>query len=122
MVVDERARQRLFRTLEERLGPDEAATLMSLLPPVGWADVATKHDVDSLRAATKHDLESLGTATKHELDQLRREMDLRFDAVEKGLRAELHSSLEKHTRAVVIAVSTLNLALAGMAFAAARLV
>ena len=25
-----------------------ATTMMELLPPVGWADVATKHDVDAL--------------------------------------------------------------------------
>ncbi len=45
-MVGERARLRLHRVLEERLGEEEAATMMELLPPVGWADVATKHDVD----------------------------------------------------------------------------
>lgn len=31
--------------LEQALGPESAETLMELLPPVGWADVATKHDL-----------------------------------------------------------------------------
>lgn len=42
----ERARLCLHHVLEERLGEEEASTMMELLPPVGWADVATKHDVD----------------------------------------------------------------------------
>jgi len=48
MAVDERARHELHRKLEEVLGSEEAATLMSHLPPVGWADVATKHDLAQL--------------------------------------------------------------------------
>jgi glutathione S-transferase len=48
MVVDERSRHELYRRLEEVLGPDAATTLIEHLPPVGWADVATKHDLAGL--------------------------------------------------------------------------
>jgi hypothetical protein len=44
MAIDEASRHRLFQRLEEVLGTDEAATLMEHLPPVGWADVATKRE------------------------------------------------------------------------------
>ena len=60
MTVSEQQRLHLFKTLEQRLGDDDAATMMELLPPVGWADVATKHDLDGLadrlRAEWKADL------------------------------------------------------------------
>lgn len=46
MVLDERSRHQLYRKLQAVLGSDEATTLMELLPPVGWADVATKRDLD----------------------------------------------------------------------------
>jgi len=46
MAIDERTRHQLFLRLEEVLGDDEANTLMEHLPPVGWADVVTKHDLD----------------------------------------------------------------------------
>jgi len=46
MAVDE---QKLRRSLHDRLeaavGADEAALLMEYLPPVGWADIATKQDL-----------------------------------------------------------------------------
>ena len=48
MALDERARHELFLRLEQALGPESAETLMELLPPVGWADVATKRDLDAL--------------------------------------------------------------------------
>jgi len=48
MVVDERSRHELYTRLEELLGPEAATTLIEHLPPVGWADVATKHDLGAL--------------------------------------------------------------------------
>ena len=48
MAVDERSRHELYLRLEQTLGTTEADTLMSMLPPVGWADVATKHDLNAL--------------------------------------------------------------------------
>ena len=48
MVVDERSRHELYSRLEEVLGPDAATTLIEHLPPVGWADVATKNDLAGL--------------------------------------------------------------------------
>jgi hypothetical protein len=61
--VDERSRLQLAEAAKRLLGADEGITLMELLPPVGWADVATKHD----------------------LLQLEERMDLRFAAVELRL-------------------------------------
>ena len=54
MAVDERARNRLFNTLREAHGEEDAATMMELLPPVGWSDVARQRDLEVL--ATKDDL------------------------------------------------------------------
>ena len=48
MALDERSRHELYLRLAETLGPDAATTLMEHLPPVGWADVATKRDLDQL--------------------------------------------------------------------------
>lgn len=58
--VTEEKRHHLYRRLEEVLGEEEATTMMELVPPVGWADVATRHDVgqkiDNLELAIRADL------------------------------------------------------------------
>ena len=60
MSIDERRRHALYERLEGVLEAEHADTLMELLPPVGWADVATKQDLAALE----------------------QRMDLRFEAME----------------------------------------
>lgn len=56
MVVDERARHELHTRLAQVLGTDEVTTLMSYLPPVGWAEVATRRDLDILETRLRADV------------------------------------------------------------------
>lgn len=48
MEVTEYDRQQLFVWFEERMGPERAATMMSLIPPIGWFELASKHDLVEL--------------------------------------------------------------------------
>jgi hypothetical protein len=95
-VIDERARHELYRAIEELLGTERADTLMSLLPPVGWADVATKDDLHQLEArldARLGMLESRSDGRFTELDtrwdsrftELDTRWDSRFTELEAGL-------------------------------------
>ena len=74
MAISEETRHHLYRRLEEALGPEEASTLMEHLPPVGWADVATKHDLDVIR---------------DDLVRLEARMDERIDSAVDMLEARL---------------------------------
>lgn len=70
MAITEETRHRLFQRLEVVLGAEEAATLMEHLPPVGWADVATKRDLDHLEAVTRRDIEALAATTSRDIEAL----------------------------------------------------
>ncbi len=59
MSITEEQRHRLIRALQRELGEEEAATLMEHLPPVGWADVATKRDLDHQDALLRAGLREL---------------------------------------------------------------
>ena len=67
MAVDERSRHALHTKLQKVLGEEEAVTMMELVPPVGWGEVATKRDLDDLRS----DFRDL----KSDFRELRRHMD-----------------------------------------------
>ena len=97
MAIDERARHELYLRLEEHLGAEAATTLMEHLPPTGWSEVATKRDLDQLRAATRADV-----------DHLREITEARFDQLGNHLRAEFHKSISWHTVTIVFATMASN--------------
>ena len=86
-MIDERARHELYRAVEELLGTSTADTLMTLLPPVGWADVATKDDLRQLEArlTTRWDSRFDGLTTRW--DSRFDELAGRFSRLEAGLDA-----------------------------------
>jgi len=117
MALDERSRHLLQGRLDEVLGADAADTLMAHLPPVGWADVATKRDLDTL--ADRIDLQ---------FDAAAERIDLRFEAADQRLMATEQRLLATFRAEMVIQTRTMvfaNLASVftgvSLAFVAARL-
>lgn len=60
MSVSETERNELYVAVRDLLGEHHAGTLMSLLPPVGWGDVATRIEVDRLEASLHREMDVLG--------------------------------------------------------------
>ena len=74
MAPDERSRVEASQALTEQLGPAAAAALMECIPPYGWHEITTKHD----------------------LDELERRIDLRFEVLEAkllGMQGQLEGRL-----------------------------
>jgi hypothetical protein len=120
MPVNERSRHTLYLKLEEILGRQEATTLMEHLPPVGWADVATKHDLDQLAAATKHDLDQLAAANQREHEHLAEVNRREHEALENRLLAQFRAQFVAQTRTFVLSLIGAFLTSTGIAVAAAR--
>jgi hypothetical protein len=66
MQIDERTPREMYEQLEAVLGAQTADALMEHLPPVGWAEVATKRD-----------------------------LNLGLDALENRLLAQMHSEITR---------------------------
>ncbi|MGH8896070.1 MAG: hypothetical protein ACRDZ4_03385 [Egibacteraceae bacterium] len=132
MVVDERSRHDLYARLADVLGPDHATTLMEHLPPVGWADVATKQDlvlvrrdIDAVRqdlTGVKTELELKIDAVRQDLTGLEERLNSRIEATEHRVLATMRSEMIVQTRTFVLASTGSVLTTAALAFAAARLV
>jgi hypothetical protein len=108
MAISEESRHRLYQRLETVLGHDEATVLMEHLPPVGWADVATKRDLDTL--------------AEH-IDLRFKEADRRFDQVD-GRLARLEQGLDhlrSDFRTTMLSFMTMIVVLAGGVLAAVKL-
>jgi len=69
MAIDERSRKALYEALEQRLGVAEADTMMELLPPVGWAEVATKEDLHQLEERFQARLQILAPELRAEMER-----------------------------------------------------
>jgi hypothetical protein len=139
MHIDQQARHELYQRLEAAIGTEATATLMEYLPPVGWADVATKRDLDHLEVATKRDIEQLRTDTKRDIEQLRTEMRnesgrLRQDLQQLELRlqseiarsaadvrTDLTAQMAAQTRLIMFGLPAALAGLAGLAAVLSRL-
>ncbi len=91
MSIDEASRHQLIRLLGDAITPEGAVLLMEYLPPVGWADVATRRDLDAA-----------------------------VQVLESRILAVMHQELAAMTRTFVLANTAAVLSAVGLAFAAAR--
>ena len=114
-MITEQQRNQLHRKLEAELGREEASTLMELLPPVGWADVATKQDLVHLERRFDG-LERRFDRFEERFDRFEERADGRFASIEhqlRELRAEGRGNLRSYvgwlmsSHAVLLAAAAL---------------
>ncbi|MSZ60411.1 MAG: hypothetical protein F2713_05680 [Actinobacteria bacterium] len=98
MSITEASRFQLRTAMGQILSEEAADTLMELLPPVGWADVATKTDIQHLRDEMQH--------LRDELKGDMHALQLRFEAT---LEKRLHEQT-KWLITTMIAMNTVMLA------------
>ena len=105
MAVDQESRNHLHNKLTEAIGEGAAAVLMEHLPPVGWADVATKADLDHLG-------ETLRLELRAEMANLRMEMHVLFGDFRDEIRADRVAAQRQLIFVLVVALVSLVTAVA----------
>ena len=110
-MLSERRRHQLYEEAKQVLSVESADELMGYLPPVGWADVATKSDVAMIRVemdamATRSDVAMM----KSDVAMIRVEMDAMRTELRGEFRlgiADLKSDLQRWTITTLIAMTGL---------------
>lgn len=131
MAVSERCRHALYEAARGQLGDDAADTLMELLPPVGWADVATKHDllelerrIDLRFEAVDHRFEAMESRIVAKLHQeialVRRDVGSEIGAVRQEI-GSIHLAIARQTRTILASLVGILGTVAALAFGVAQL-
>ncbi len=122
-MLSDHDRRELFVALEDRLGRGPAATLMELLPPFPWTDVARQSDLVAIRG----EMVQLRGELKGEMAEVRGEMaELRGDVAElrgelKAEIAELGGEVRAQLPRLVAANIGSMMGISGLVFAIAKL-
>jgi hypothetical protein len=112
-------RRQLFVALEESLGRGPAGTLMELLPPIGWADVARQSDLVGIRGEMAQ-LRGEFAELRGEVAEFRGEVaELRGEL--KAEIAELRGEVRAQLPRLVAANIGSMMGIAGLVFAVAKL-
>jgi hypothetical protein len=115
MSASEPARHHLYEAARTGRWDDEAAeALMSLLPPVGWADVATKQDLRALEDSLRGDIAELRGETRGAIGDLRAEMHHEIGLV--------RSEIAQQTRTILLSLVGFLIGGAGVAIGTAQLI
>ena len=116
MPTEDENRRELFDLLEPTIGSRGAALLMARLPPMDWTELATKRDLDALRAELRGEM----TGLRGEMAELRGEMaGLRGEMAE--LRGELRGEMRAQLPKLVAANIASMVGVAGLVLAAGAL-
>lgn len=111
MSITEASRFQLRTAIGQILDEEAADTLMELLPLVGWADVATKTDLQHLRDEMQADIKNLR-------DELKGDMH----ALQLTIEATLEKRLHEQTRWLITTMIAMNTVMLAASVALSKLI
>jgi hypothetical protein len=122
MSITEASRFQLRTAIGQILSEEAADTLMELLPPVGWADVATKTDLQHLREELKADILNLRNEFKADILNLRNEFKADIQALQLSFETTLEKRLHEQTKWFITTMIAMNAVTVAVAVALSKLI
>lgn len=120
MVMEEGSRRRLYSHLVELLGDEDTETLMGYLPPTGWAEMATKRDLDQLAQTIRGELAVFEARVEARLDSLKAHLETGLATQEARLEAGLaRAALDTRSSLRTLFLGLVGLQMSGAALAVA---
>lgn len=120
MSVTESERHQIFQWLQEAMGPERAAIMIELLPPVGWGDIATRTDLAVMEGRLRGEIAELRGEVRGEIGALRSEMGaLRGEM--GALRGDIGALKGDLMRTLLIGVGGMQIGLVALVLTAVRL-
>jgi hypothetical protein len=105
--VSEYERHQVFNWFEEHMGSERAATMMNLVPPVGWAEIATKHDLAELEDRLTARFDARFGVLDGRFEALESRFDSKLDRLRSDLQRTFVTWLFLSQAAVIAAVGVL---------------
>lgn len=81
MAMTEPARPRLHDGLKEAIGDDNAGTLMQMLPPYSWDEIAKRSDLEAMATKFEGKIDALDTKFCGKIDALDTKFEGKIDAL-----------------------------------------
>lgn len=107
MSITEASRFQLRTAIGQILSEEAADTLMELLPPVGWADVATKTDLQHLRDEMQH---------------LRKELNGDMLNLQLAIEVNVRKLIHEQTKWLITTMIAMNAVTVAVAVALSKLI
>ncbi len=129
MSITEASRFQLRTAIGQILSEEAADTLMELLPPVGWADVATKTDlhylngdIQNLRNELKSDIDSLRNELKSDIQSLRNELKSDMLNLQLTIEVNVRKLIHEQTKWLITTMIAMNAVTVAVAVALSKLI
>ena len=133
MSITEASRFQLRTAIGQILSEEAADTLMELLPPVGWADVATKTvlqhlrdemqaDIKNLRDELKGDIQNLRVELKGDTKNLREELKADMHALQLTIEITIEKRIHEQTKWLITTMIAMNTVMLAASVALSKLI